>query len=393
MASDAFVERYLLLGLRLGKLTPGLVDAYYGPADLSARVDGEEPSDPAALVAEASSLLDDLDGSIEDRARASWLEAQLVGLETVARRAAGEDMAFVDEVERCYGVRPAFVPEEVFERAHEKLDRVLPGAGPVKDRYQRWEESQVVSADVLMAAFELLSEELRRRTHDLFGLPGGEEVELGFVKDEPWLAFNYYLGELRSRVVFNTDLPWLSIDLFSTVAHELYPGHHTERVLKESLLVRERGWLEESAMLVGTPQSLLTEGIAMVAPEIVAGEDVDELAARLLRPLRVPYEPEIAAAVRTHRRMLTYLAERSNVAFLLHERGATLDDAREYARRWTLTSNDRVDKAIEFVADPTWRAYIFCYTEGLELARRFVGGDRKRFHRLLTEQLVPSDLA
>ena len=392
-AADQFVERYLLLSLRLGTLIPGLVDAYYGPAELSARVEAEARPDPAVLVAEARSLHDELDGSIEDPQRTRWLRAQLVGLETVARRLAGEAVAYVDEVERCYGVRPTLVPEDEFVRAHEALDAVLPGHGPVKERYQRWEELQVVPEETLMPALELLMKELRRRTQDLFRLPEGEDVELGFVQKEPWLAFNYYLGGLRSRVVFNTDLPWLSIDLLATVAHELYPGHHTERALKESLLVRERGWLEESALLVGTPQSLVAEAIAMVAPEMVAGEDVDELAARLLRPLGVPYQPEVAAAVRTHRLTLSYYAERGNVAYMLHECGATLDEAREYARRWSLATDDRVEKGIEFVADPTWRAYIYCYTEGIKLARRFVAGDPARFQRLLTEQLVPSDLA
>ena len=326
-------------------------------------------------------------------ARARWLQAQLVGLETVATRAAGKEVSFEYEVERCYGVRPALVPEEELAGAHEALDAVLPGHGPVKERYQRWEELQVVPEETLMPALELLTKELRRRTQDLFRLPEGEDAELGFVQKEPWLAFNYYLGGLRSRVVFNTDLPWLSIDLLATVAHELYPGHHTERALKESLLVRERGWLEESALLVGTPQSLVAEAIAMVAPEMVAGEDVDELAARLLRPLGVPYQPEVAAAVRMHRLTLSYAAERGNVAYMLHERGATLDEAREYARRWSLATDERVEQGIEFVADPTWRAYIYCYTEGIKLARRFVAGDPARFQRLLTEQLVPSDLA
>ena len=208
----------------------------------------------------------------------------------------------MDEVERCYGVRPTLVPEDEFARAHEALDAVLPGHGPVKERYQRWEELQVVPEETLMPALELADERAAPpNAATCSGFPSGEDAELGFVQKEPWLAFNYYLGGLRSRVVFNTDLPWLSIDLLATVAHELYPGHHTERALKESLLVRERGWLEESALLVGTPQSLVAEAIAMVAPEMVAGEDVDELAARLLRPLGVPYQPEVAAAVRTHR--------------------------------------------------------------------------------------------
>ncbi len=386
------VERYLLLGLRLGKLIPGLVDAYYGPARLSAQVEGEEPRDPAALAVEAQELLAALDDAIEDEQRACWLRAQLVGLETVGRRAAGEEMDYVDEVERCYGVRPVFVPEEDLVRAHGALDELLPGSGPVRERYIAWQDSHVVSKEVLMPAFELLTEELRRRTQELFGLPEPEGVELRLVHDEPWLAFNYYLGALRSRVVFNTDLPWLSIDLFDTIAHELYPGHHTERALKESLLVRERGWLEESALFVGTPQALFAEGIAMLAPEIVAGGDVDVLAARLLRPFGIPYHPETAAAVRPHRNLLELVAGRSNVAFLLHERGVTMREAREYARRWSLASDERVEKGIDFVADPTWRAYVFCYTEGNKLARRFVDGDHGRFRRMLTEQLVPADL-
>ena len=43
--------------------------------------------------------------------------------------------------------------------------------------------------------------------------------------------------------------------------------------------------------------------------------------------------------------------------------------------------------------DPTWRAYVFCYSEGVALCRRFVGGDPARFARLIDEQLLPADLA
>ena len=47
---------------------------------------------------------------------------------------------------------------------------------------------------------------------------------------------------------------------------------------------------------------------------------------------------------------------------------------------------------MQFLTDPTWRAYISCYVEGLPLCRRFVAGDPARFERLITEQLLPSDL-
>ena len=38
------VEQYLELSLRLGRHVDGLVDAYYGPAEIAARVDSEEGS-------------------------------------------------------------------------------------------------------------------------------------------------------------------------------------------------------------------------------------------------------------------------------------------------------------------------------------------------------------
>ena len=112
-------ERYLELCLRLGRHVDGLVDAYYGPAEIKERVDAEELRDPAALVQDAASLL----AQAED----DWLGAQLLGLETVARKLAGEDVSYEDEVERCYGVRPEWVPEESFEAAHRELDEALPG--------------------------------------------------------------------------------------------------------------------------------------------------------------------------------------------------------------------------------------------------------------------------
>jgi hypothetical protein len=48
---------------------------------------------------------------------------------------------------------------------------------------------------------------------------------------------------------------------------------------------------------------------------------------------------------------------------------------------------------VEFQTDPVWRSYIFCYIDGLRLCRSYVDGDPVRFERLITEQLVPEDLA
>lgn len=375
-------EQYLELCLRLGRHIDGLVDAYYGPAKISERVDAEELRDPAALVEDAGSLL----GSVED----GWLGAQLVGLETVARKLAGEEISYEDEVERCYGVRPEWTPEESFDAAHRRLDEVLPGEGSLAERYQAWREEEALQGDALASVFDTLTDDFRSRTASLFDIPEGESVEVEYVSDEPWTAFNYYQGDLRSRIAVNTDLPMTPDLIVTLVAHEAYPGHHTEHSWKEQVHVREGGRFEESALMVGTPSSLISEGIAQLASEILLGDERERVTAAHVDGAGVRYDPDLSRAVRQAHRPLARVA--GNVALLIHTRGASEEEAREYSMRWGLTSPTRAGQSIRFVTDPVWGSYVSTYTDGYKLCREFVGGDQAKFKRLLTEQLTPAEL-
>jgi len=188
VAEPGLVERYLVLGLRLGRHIDGMVDAYYGPPELAASVRAEPVHPPENLVAEARSLLTAIDGGgVLDPsptgatsgegaapARRHWLRSQVIGLLTTARKEAGESITYADEVEACYGVRPTRVPEDVLQDAHRRLDEVLPGSGPLADRLVAWRESHAVSVDRLRPAVDSLAEDLRERTRNLFGLPDGE---------------------------------------------------------------------------------------------------------------------------------------------------------------------------------------------------------------------------
>lgn len=247
-----------------------------------------------------------------------------------------------------------------------------------------------MTADQLRAAVPALAELLRERTATAFGLPAGEEVAFELVTDQPWSGFNYYEGGLRSRVAINVDLPVSSTTVAHLVAHEAYPGHHTEHCRKEVGLVRNRQQMEESIFLVGTPQCLLAEGLADVALEVVLGSQVHELVAEVLHPLGIRYDVEQVAAVGAAAEPLG--AVRANAALLVHDRGADEDAAVDELVRWGLQARDRATKAIAFLTHPTWRAYIFTYVEGVRRCRAFVGGDPARFDRLLAEQMVPDDL-
>jgi hypothetical protein len=379
------ITEYLELGLSLGEHIDGFVDAYYGPPLQVATVP------PAALVAWARSLLAELevDGSLEP-ARRHWLAAQVRGLHTTASKLAGDSIGYLDEIKAAYGVRPHVVEEDVFAEAHRQLDSAIPGSGSLAERYIEWREAQTVPPTLLESAVGSLAEDFRERTARLFGLPEAERIDFVLVDNKPWSGFNYYLGDLCSRVAINIDLPVMSLTLGHLIAHEAYPGHHTEHCRKEAGLVLRRRQLEETIFLVGTPQCLIAEGLADLGLEIICGVRPEPVVAEHLRPLGIPYDADVAAEVASAAEVLGSV--RGNAAILVHEQGLAPEQGVDYIERWALTTRARAEKALSFVMDPTWRAYPFCYIDGIRLCRAFVRGDPARFERLITDQLTPSQL-
>ncbi len=382
------VERYLLLSLRLGRHIDGFVDFYYGPPELAERVVGEEPAAPGTLADEARELVRSL-GDLGDSQRERWLAAQLEGLAAVTERLDGRPMSYAEEVRRCYGIDLDPASEDELAAAHRRLDELLPGPGPLGERFRAWRRERELPPDAVLPAMEALTTELRRRTNALFGLPEGEAAEMELVSNEPWDAFNYYLGGRRSRIALNTDLPLRAEVLPIVVAHEIYPGHHTENALKEALLVDGRGHLEQAIAPVGTPQSLVAEGIATTALDIL-GEEAEVACAQILAGLGAGYDVELVRAVREAEQPMWRVDDCA--AHMIHVQGRDLDDARAFVSRWSLRPPDEVEKTIEFVTHPTWRAYVVVYETGRRLVEAWTAADPARYRRLLTEQLTTTDL-
>jgi hypothetical protein len=375
-------ERYLLLGLRLGRHVDGLVDSYCGPPELKEQVDAEEPVPPAQLAEDGASLLAGLPNG--------WLLDQVAGCTAYARVLAGEVIPYADEVEACYGVRPVRTPVSVYEAAHEELDRLLPGDGPLLERRQAWRTRQLVDGDGVLRALADLLPLLRERTEALVSLPDGEEVALEPVRDEPWWAFNYYLGDLRSRVVVNLDIPTTGFDVIRLAAHEVYPGHHTEHALKEQLLLRDRGAIEEGIQLVPTPQAVLSEGIAELGIDVVLDEDARAAAYDILERHGIALERDHLDEIVNALKPLGAVGV--DAALMVYEDGASAEDAQRYIERWRLATPEQAQHTVRFFMDPTWRAYGITYDAGEELCRAYVGDDPLRFRRLLTEHVRIGEL-
>jgi hypothetical protein len=377
-------ERYLVLGLRLGKHVDGLVDAYYGPPELKEQVDAEETIPAAQLAADADALRDELpDGRLRD---------QVHGCATYAHVLAGDEISYSDEVEGCYGVRPSKTPLEAYEAVHAELDELYPGEGSLRERRNAWRDVHLVPGDLAVPVVQDLLPLMRSRTEALLvGMPEGESVLLEPVTDEPWWAFNYYLGDLRSRVVLNVDVPTTGHDLIHLVGHEVYPGHHTEHSVKEQLLIREQRKIEEGIQLVPTPQAVLSEGIAETGAELVLDDAARQEAYAILRRHGATLvDPELG-------RRIAHVAEGLrtvglDAALMIHEEGASVEEAEAYVEKWNLSTPEQAKHSVRFVTDPTWRAYVITYSAGRDLCRAYVDGDPARFHTLLTEHVRIGDL-
>jgi hypothetical protein len=223
-----------------------------------------------------------------------------------------------------------------------------------------------------------------------FGLPEQEVVHYEIVGDKPWSGFNYYKGGFTSVVAINSDLPMRCADLPGLVAHESYPGHHTEHCRKEQLLVDTAQHAEQTIFLVNTPECLMAEGLADLGLRAAVGPGWGPWAQELYADLGVRFDGERVEAIG---KALTPLSGvRQDVVIMLHEQGATEDEAVAYFQRWALMPEDRARKSLAFYRDPLWRAYTSTYVEGYRLLRAWLdaGGD---FKRLLDEPLTPGRIA
>ncbi len=391
--AKSFVE----LALSIDKHLPGYVDAYFGPEEIREHVDAEGK----APLEELSSTLDQILESTHQDAilteeRREYLNAQLKAMQTTLSILKGEEIGIVEESQRLYGLTPIWTEESVFEEAHQDLEYLLPGSGPLAERMENFREKTIVPNESLKSIVRNIADDFRRRTVEVIALPEDETLEFSFVQDKPWPAYNWYLGNCSSRIDINIDLPWYAGRLPLIIAHEAYPGHHTEHSVKEKELYREGGYLEHSIHPIITPKAVVSEGIAENALEIIATpEEIAQIMQSVLDQVGLKDVDGIQLyQIKKASRPLKTVD--INQILLLHGEGASDEEVINYGIRYGLVTEQRSRKWLEFLKDPLWRSYATLYPLGYELVQDFIsrGEDKtERFLRLIREPMTTSQLA
>jgi hypothetical protein len=397
MNAATLIREYLVLGLRFDRIEEGYVDSFTGDPELRRLVDNEPPPEPADLARQAERLLAELGAASElDAARADFIGAHLRALACAGRKFAGQDVGFVDEVEAYFDVHITKGDPEQYRQAHVKLEKALGGTGPLAERMIAYRAGEEVPPNRLEECIHAFSSALRDRVRADYPLPDAETITYEVVTDKPWSGFNYYLGNYSSTVAVNADLKQQMSSLPRLVAHESYPGHHTEHCRKEAGLVEGKGQAEQTLFVVNTPQCLMAEGLADLALYATIGPRWGGWASEIYADLGLALDGDRAEAVSEASAALADV--RQDAALMLHDEHRDADEVVEFLKRWLLVNDERARQMLRFLSSPLWRAYTSTYVEGYRLLRGWLDARpdgvslTKQFGRLLDEPLIPSSL-
>ncbi|WP_406232935.1 DUF885 domain-containing protein [Nocardia sp. NBC_01009] len=392
MEAHPLVTEYLRLGLAFDRLEEGFVDAYTGDPALRREVENAPAPEPRALARRAAALRAELPAAGLAPERTEFLDVHLRALECSGRKFAGDEIGFVEEVRAYFDVDIAPDDEAAYRDAHRQMDEVLAGEGSLAERVAAHRKADEIPPERLRACVEEFSGALRELVRARYPLPDNEHVTYEVVGDKPWSGFNYYLGNYQSTVAINSDLKQHMANLPHLIAHESYPGHHTEHCRKEAGLVAA-GQAEQTLFLVNTPQCLMAEGLADLALGAIVGPDWGKWAQEIYADLGLRFDGERAERLATASSKL--LGVRQDAALLLHDRHRDADEVAQFLQRWNLITPERARQSLRFLSSPLWRAYISTYVEGYRLLggwldRASTSDDRvERFRRLLDEPLTP----
>jgi hypothetical protein len=400
LLSEHWLHDYKVLALRLNKAVWHSISytpvEEYQPPEWDEQV-LHEPVHPAdLLVRDTQQLQETLPLQQFAPQREAYLAKQLRALETVSRRMLGEQFSLQEQARRCYDLDIGWLPESTFAQAHTLYDEALPGRGSIASRLHHWQESLTLppeSAHLLPAIFQHALTEALLRTQALVPLPADTQTEIQALVDRPARAMARYLGNHRSRIYLNAAVPFPLSDLFYVLCHEGYPGHLAEFVLKDEFLIQRRGYLEEQVLLPCSPRYVISEGLALLAHEMIfaPGEAEAWLAEQVYQEAGMRLDHSDLTKI--HRAKDLLFGVSCNASWLLGE-GRPESEALDYLMRYALLSEEAARRELASLQRPLYEANIFTYFYGRRLLEPLLQGPQRkaRLHQFLTEQTAPSDL-
>jgi len=404
---NQIAESYVKLALAVGKHDADYIDAYYGPPEWKAQADSTTVPLPE-IERRAATLIAQLgdsapaDSAEMVRLRHAYLHRQLEAMVARVKMLQGTKLSFDEEARALYDVTPPTNTKQHFREILARLDKALPGSGPVPARYTEFRKAFVIPRAQVDTVFKAAIAACRERTARRVTLPPDESFVVEYVTDTPWSGYNWYKGNYHSVIQVNTSLPIYIDRAVDLACHEGYPGHHVYNALLEQHLVRDRGWVEFSVYPLFSPQSLIAEGSANYGIDVAfPGNEREEYERTALFPL-AGLPPDRAAEYYRIQALVRDLSYAGNEAARRYLNGE-IDGAAaaDWLVRYALMTPEAAQQRVRFF--DTYRSYVINYNLGQDLVKAYVertagpnasAEERWRvFSALLASPRLPSGLA
>ena len=395
MELDDFAKDYILLGLRINKHINGYVEHYYGPPKLKKIVDSEELSSPNTLLNNWKKLKTKLQKQDFEKNRYRFLDSTLTAIKTILRKLNGESIPYLEQVKNFFNLEPVLYDDNFFYGLTNKAEELYKGKGTLSERIKRIATQRTISSDRLLDLYIKAIQLAKTRTKEIFPnlLPDNEKIEIAEVDNQNWLMYCWYKGDFTSKIELNTSTFHYWTHLLFFACHEAYPGHHTERSVRERLLYRKKSYFESSILLIYSPEMVISEGIGVTAESVMfsATESIQSLIEEI-HPVPI-IEDSIETLIEQSEIRRGFRRFESNLAY--HKYVNKWDDRKliDYAKSFKVIPDTSIKAQLKFVSDKLWAPYIMAYQgERLITEKYGVRPSPKDFRRLLSQQTLPSGL-
>lgn len=386
---NSIAKDYLRIALEIGQFDPDFVDSYFGPGNLKPINNKQKEFNEiifeqlnqriAQLLFELENLTE-YPSDILEVQRYTHLFKQLLACKTRLYILNGMYLSFDEELRAIYDIEVEYKDIEYFDNCLILLDKLLPGRGEIIDRFNTFKEMFRVPEDKIKKIFDVAMYECRQRTSHFIKIPPNEKIEIRFVKNKPWSAYNWFNGNAYSLIEINTDLPIYINRIIDLAAHEGYPGHHLHHTMMEYNNYKKRKWVEFSIYLLFSPYSVIAEGIAGIAPEILFPRDERiEFEKKILFPLagigssKIELFYDVMSIINNLNFSINIAAK--NYINSIWDDNTTVN----WIQKYNLRTEDSAKKQLDFIKK--YRAYIAIYAESYRIIKYYLEKEKSELDK------------
>jgi hypothetical protein len=386
---DTIAKDYVSLALEIGTYDEDFIDAYYGPIEWARNTNADKELPYEELKWKNTKLLNELktlngmDFKELELLRYRYLVKQLEAMRTKLDMMSGKILPFDVESLRLYDVVAPNIDLEEYDSLLGKLDRLLPGEGDLRERYEAYAHEFIIPAEKVDTVFRTAIAEARHRVAEKIALPDKESFILEYVTDKPWSGYNWYKGNGHSLIQINTDFPIYIERAIDLACHEGYPGHHVYNVMLEKALVIDRKWSEFQVYPLFSPQSFIAEGTANYGTKMIfTDQERLDFEKQKLFPLAGINPDQAAMYYKIQDIREALLGSQIQIARAYINGSMDAEEAIENLQKYLQYEASRARQRVQFF--DRYRSYVINYSLGSELVEEHVdagvvGDDKTRW--------------